>query len=241
MEGALVSEFLRVAIKTKIGSFELNAELTGEKEIIALFGPSGSGKSTILNCIAGLQRVEQGEIAVGERIFASTERKIQLAPQKRKCGYLPQNPSLFPHLNVGQNICFSINQESHDAQQKRLKEMLSILHLEGFERSRVSELSGGQAKRVALARALAAKPDILLLDEPFSALDEDLREELSLEIKNIQRQLAIPLILVTHSRQEALFIADKVVILKRGQTIRHGDPEEMLGKKEQSENTQYSW
>ncbi len=241
MEGALVNEFLRVAIQAKVGSFELNAELAGDKEIIALFGPSGSGKSSILNCITGLQRIEKGEIVVGEKLFASSDRKICLAPQIRKCGYLPQNPSLFPHLNVAQNICFAINQENQITQQSRLRELLSIFHLEGFERSRVNELSGGQAKRVALARALAAKPDILLLDEPFSALDEDLREELALEIKNIQRQLAIPLILVTHSGQEALFIADKVVVLKGGQTIKQGSPEEMLGKKEHSGKTQYSW
>lgn len=231
---------LQVAVEAKVGSFQLNAEFTAGKDIIALFGPSGSGKSTILNCITGLQRIEKGEIILGDKIFTSTDRKMNLPPQKRKCGYLPQNPSLFPHLNVAQNICFALDHQSNEAQADRLAQMLSIFHLEGFERSRVSELSGGQAKRVALARALAAKPDILLLDEPFSALDEDLREELGIEIKNIQRQLAIPLVLVTHSRQEALFIADTVVILKRGQTMQQGSPEDMLGK-QASENAQYSW
>lgn len=233
--------FLKLAIQTKVGSFDLKAELSGEKEVIVLFGPSGSGKSTILNCIAGLQRITNGEIKLGDKTLASTDKSVHLSPQKRKCGYLPQNPCLFPHLSVAQNICFAISAEPKESQQSRLAEMLSIFHIEGFERARISELSGGQAKRVALARALVATPGILLLDEPFSALDEDLREELALEIKNIQRRLSIPLILVTHSKQEALSIADKVVILKRGQTVNQGLPEDMFGRRDQSENAQYSW
>lgn len=241
MEGALVNHSLQVSIQASIGSFDLSAEITGQNELIVLFGPSGSGKSTILNCIAGLQKVRKGAISVGGRFFLSTEKSVNLSPQLRKCGYLPQNPSLFPHLNVAQNICFGISGKSKAEQESRLHELLSTFRLEGFENSRITELSGGQAKRVALARALAATPAILLLDEPFSALDEDLREELASEIKNIQRQLSIPVILVTHSKQEALFIADKVVVMQHGKTARQGAPEDMLGKKELSESTQYSW
>lgn len=241
MEGALVNDFLRISIETSLGNFNLKADITGDKEIIVLFGPSGSGKSTILNCVTGLQRIDRGEILLGERHFVSSERSVLLAPQKRRCGYLPQNPSLFPHMTVAQNICFALSKETKLTQEKRLTELLSIFRLEGFEKARVSELSGGQAKRAALARALAAPPDILLLDEPFSALDDDLREELALEIKNIQRELNIPLLLVTHSKQEALLIADKVVVLKRGCTIAQGSPEDMLGKKDISERSQFSW
>lgn len=241
MEGALVNAPLQIAIRTNVGSFELNAEIDGGKEIIVLFGPSGSGKSTLLNCIAGLQKVTEGEIRIGEKLFLSTSQNLNLPPQIRRCGYLPQNPSLFPHLNVAQNICYAISKTDKVTQQSRLQELLATFHLEGYEKSRVSELSGGQAKRVALARALAAPPAILLLDEPFSALDEELREELAAEIKTIQRQLSIPVVLVTHSKQEALFVADKIVLLQRGKTVKQGIPEEILAKKELSESSQYSW
>lgn len=238
----MVEGSLEINIKAKLGKMTLSAEMICGNEILVLFGPSGAGKTTILRSIAGLQDLQSGKIALNQNVFYCSQTKQIKSPQDRHCGYVPQNPSLFPHLNVQENICFALNSKNAAEKQTRLAELISLFHLEGLETSAVNTLSGGQAKRVALARALASSPEVLLLDEPFSALDDELRVELSSEIKNIQRRLNIPLLLVTHSKQEALSVADRVALVDNGRVSKIGPPQEiLLNSQNESAGYSFSW
>lgn len=212
----MVSQALSVDIRAEIGSFNLEVNFKVDSGITVLTGPSGSGKSSILNSVAGLRRPERGVICCGQRIFFDSEKGINLAAQSRKCGYVLQNLALFPHMNVGANICYGIDKMPREKQKERLNELLSLVKLSGMEKRSVSQLSGGQLQRVALARALAPGPDLLLLDEPFSALDAELREELGNELKAMQAKLGIPVLLVTHSRVEAIQLAETLILLEEG-------------------------
>ena len=235
---------LKVDIKVKLGNFALTAKFQTSNEVIVLIGPSGSGKSTILSCIAGLQKPETGEIRLAEKILLDSEKQIFVPPHERHFAYLLQNNALFPHLNVAGNICYALSKQSKAQQAARLEELLTIFRIEDLRNFKVSQLSGGQAKRVALARALAAVPELVLLDEPFSALDEDLREELANELKSLQKQLNVPMVLVTHSKQEALFMADTLLRIEQGKIIASGSPEELLLDRSIEQTTdkmQFSW
>ncbi len=172
-------------------------------EIVALLGPSGSGKSTLLRCIAGVQQPESGDIRWDG---ASV---IDVPAHRRGFGLVFQDPLLFPHRDVGANVGFGMK----PADSERVAELLGLVGLAGFERRDPSTLSGGEAQRVALARALAADPRLLLLDEPFGALDADLRERLVREVRDLLTGAGVPAIHVTHDRSEADAISDRVVTL----------------------------
>lgn len=193
-------------------------------EMVALLGESGSGKSTLLKSIAGLVPVERGEIVLGAR------RLNDLAPEKRRAVIVFQDLRLFPHLTVERNISFAmeIQKRSPEFQREQVKKLLELVRLSGFEKRRIKEISGGQMQRVALARALASEPDILLLDEPFSGLDEKLRVDMADLVCSIQREKQITTILVTHDRTEALRVADKVVLMQDGEILQAGSPYEMF-------------
>jgi molybdate transport system ATP-binding protein len=198
-------------------------------KLLALVGPSGSGKSTILRCIAGLYRPANGYIRCAGRTWLDTETGIDLPPQLRRTGLVFQDFSLFPHLNVQQNIEIALNpQLSKRRRAEKALQLLEHVNLAGLERRFPQTLSGGQKQRVALARALAREPAILLLDEPFSAVDQVTRRKLKLQTLQLTRGLNIPIILVTHDLEEAAMLADTMCVLHAGKTLQSGTPVELF-------------
>ncbi|MBX9720481.1 MAG: ATP-binding cassette domain-containing protein, partial [Candidatus Obscuribacterales bacterium] len=160
----MVAEFLTVNIQLQIGSFHLAVDFSVPSGITVITGASGSGKSTVLNCLAGLRKPNKGIISCGEQVFFDSEKAVNVQPQGRNCGYVLQNLALFPNLNISQNICYGIDRQTKHEQQERLNKLLALVKLEGMEKREISALSGGQLQRVDLARALAPRPKLLLLD-----------------------------------------------------------------------------
>lgn len=189
-------------------------------ELMALFGPSGSGKSTLLRMVAGLAKLQSGQIKNGNTIWA--EPRVHLSPQQRRIGYVPQNYGLFPHMDALSNVESSLHHLPKPERTHVAHEWLERVHLSGLAHRRPAALSGGQQQRVALARALAANPSVLLLDEPFSAVDANTREKLYAEIIELRSQLSMPILLVTHDLHEALILADKITLLSHGKTLQSG-------------------
>lgn len=224
----MVSDPLQVRIEKTLGPFKVDVAFEVKPGLTVLFGPSGCGKSTVLNCLAGLLAPDKGSITVAGTKFFDDAAAINLPPQARHVGYVFQNPSLFPHLTVAENICFGIDRWDKEKQQARGAHLLELLKLQGLENRKVTQLSGGQIQRVALARALAPEPKLILLDEPFSALDDRLRKQLAAELQSMQKQLQLPMVLVTHSRSEALQVADTVVLIDEGKVVGVGDPQRLL-------------
>jgi iron(III) transport system ATP-binding protein len=194
-------------------------------EILALLGPSGCGKTTVLRLIAGFERLDDGQICIGERLVAATTHA--LAPERRNVGMVFQQHALFPHLNVAANISFGLSGNGA-AQQRRIGEMLDLVGLTGLERRMPHELSGGQQQRVALARALAPHPAVLLLDEPFSNLDADLRTQMRIQVRAILKQVGTTALFVTHDQEEALFIGDRVAVMRSGRLEQAADPRDLF-------------
>ena len=213
---------LSVTAHKRFGGFTLSAAWTSDQPIIALVGPSGSGKTLTLQCIAGLIAPDQGRIVSNGRVLFDGTERINLRPQHRRIGYVFQGYALFPHMTVQQNVAFGRQgTESRRAKAGRLdrtKEILERLDLTAFTARYPSELSGGQQQRVALARALATDPDVLLLDEPLSALDAPLRRELCADLSQTLHDWGKLAVLVTHDLSEAYQIADTVVLYEHGAT-----------------------
>lgn len=187
-------------------------------EIGCFLGPSGSGKTTLLRAIAGFEPLSEGVIELNNKTVAS--KQFSLPAEQRNVGMVFQDFALFPHLNVEKNITFGIRHLSKQEQQQRLDVLLNLIDLKPYVNSFPHELSGGQQQRVALARALATQPDILLMDEPFSSLDAELREQLAEEVRSLLKQYNMTAILVTHDQQEAFAMADKVAVLKQGELLQ---------------------
>lgn len=185
-----------------------------EGEIGCLLGPSGCGKTTVLRLIAGFERPHKGEIRVRDKLLADANRS--LPPEARRVGVVFQDYALFPHLTVIKNIAFGLRSMAPGAAAARVAEMLALVRLTSEAHKYPHEISGGQRQRVALARALAPQPALLLLDEPFSNLDVELRESLGMEVRDLLRRLATPALLVTHDQHEAFSIADKIGVMNRG-------------------------
>ena len=192
-------------------------------ELVAVLGPSGCGKTTLLLAIAGLLPVRSGSITIGDREISRARRTV--APEKRGIGWVPQEASLFPHLSVGENIGFAVTRGAGRAQ--RIAGLASLVGLGDLTGRAPHQLSGGQAQRVALARALAPQPDLLLLDEPFAALDTQLRTGLRREVAELLRAQGTTSLLVTHDQEEALTLADRVAVLHDGRLAQFGTPEEI--------------
>jgi putative spermidine/putrescine transport system ATP-binding protein len=189
-------------------------------EFVCFLGPSGCGKTTLMRMIAGLETPGEGAILLNGKDITRQPANV------RKFGMVFQSLALFPHLSVGENIAFSLRLQGKDARQRREKveELLSLVRLPGMEKRAVSQLSGGQRQRVAIARALAQEPPVFLLDEPFSALDAKLREEMQIELRQLQRRLKITTILVTHDQREAMSMADTIAVMGEGKIQQHGGP-----------------
>lgn len=195
-----------------------------EGKMLAVLGPSGCGKTTLLRSIAGFETPNEGSIQVDERVLF--DGQINIKPELRKIGYVPQHGVLFPHLSVAKNIAFGLHSMSLSAADKRLRvaEMLSLVGMEGLEQRMPHELSGGQQQRIALARALAPSPSLVLLDEPFSALDAGLRQTLREEVRSTLASINATAIIVTHDQEEALSMADYVAVMREGECMQVADP-----------------
>ncbi len=203
-----------------------DASLQLEKgEIGCFLGPSGCGKTTLLRAIAGFEPLQQGEISLNDK--AVSNNQIQLAPEKRNIGMVFQDFALFPHLSVADNIAFGMTHLKRAEQQQRAQQLLEMVSLGGYGKRYPHELSGGQQQRIALIRALAPKPDLLLLDEPFSSMDVDLREELATEVRSILKEENITAILVTHDQNEAFIVADTVGVMQEGKLTQWADGYEL--------------
>ncbi|MBM7855651.1 iron(III) transport system ATP-binding protein [Desulfohalotomaculum tongense] len=193
-------------------------------EILALLGPSGCGKTTTLRLIAGFETLDEGAIYINGKVVSSKD--VYIPVEKRGIGMVFQDYALFPHLTVGENIIFGLKQ-GKQKRKERLQQLLELVNLEGYENRFPHQLSGGQQQRVALARALARDPVVLLMDEPFSNLDAELRYEMREEIKQIVKSTGVTTVLVTHDQQDALSVADKMVIMNQGVIEQYGTPYEI--------------
>ena len=187
-------------------------------EIACLLGPSGCGKTTLLRAIAGFISLQGGTIeSAGQTLSSSTQT---LAPEKRRIGMVFQDFALFPHLNVADNICFGIRNQSKQQRHQRRQELLELIGLAGCENKYPHELSGGQQQRIALARAIAPKPRLLLLDEPFSSMDVELRGSLAKELRSILKHEKITAVMVTHDQHEAFSMADRIGVIRNGNLLQ---------------------
>lgn len=198
-------------------------------KFVTLLGPSGCGKTTTLNIIAGFENPDEGEVFVADRLISSGAGGIILPPHKRNVGMVFQSYGLWPHFTVAENVGFGLKMRSVprvDAQRK-VKDALRLVRLDGLENRYPSQLSGGQQQRVAFARAVVYEPDVLLLDEPLSNLDAALREEMRLELKELQHQTGITTLFVTHDQIEAIVMSDLIVILNNGRVEQIGTPREV--------------
>jgi len=191
------------------------------REFLSLLGPSGCGKTTTLRLIAGFDRPDAGEILLDGKDI------LRVPPEKRHIGFVFQNYALFPHMSVTKNIAYGIRFNRHIDKKRRVGDLLELVGLRGFERRKPAELSAGQRQRVALARALAPTPQLLLLDEPLSALDAKLRESLRTQVRCIQRELRLSMIYVTHDQEEALAISDRIAVMSLGNIEQTGTPQEV--------------
>ena len=196
--------------RVPLANFELDIDVSFDAGVTSIFGPSGSGKTTILDAIAGLRNVKEGEIEINGRTLFSSARGINLSPQKRCVGYVPQDEALFSHLSVRQNVLFGSDRVSGIMNPAKidLHRVLDVLEIANLLDRPVTELSGGEAQRVALARAVLSHPQVLLLDEPLAALDIKLKGKILPYLSRVRDEFSIPMIYVTHNLSEVLALAD---------------------------------
>ncbi len=213
---------VKAHLEKELKDFHLKVSFNSREPVTALFAPSGSGKSLTLQAIAGLVKPDRGRVEVKGKTLFDSEKGIDLPPQKRRVGYLLQDYALFPHMTVLENVSYGAKER------EKVHQLLKRFKIEELKDKYPDQISGGQKQRVALARALATEPQLLLLDEPFSALDRNLKEELYRELKELLDELKIPVILVTHDHQELFELARWVVILERGKSVQEGEPEEVF-------------
>lgn len=208
------------------GSFELDVELQIAKgEFVALYGPSGVGKTTLLRCLAGLEQADQANIKFNGNTWVDTRLRISLEPQLRRVGYMFQDYALFPNMTVRGNVEFAFRKGSSP---HRINELIELMNLGELQHQKPEMLSGGQKQRVALARALASEPSLLLLDEPFSALDVAMRSRLHNEVLRLQRSLGITTIIVSHDVSEVYKLATRVFVMEAGRIGQHGSPADVF-------------
>ena len=220
---------LSVDIKKDFGSFVLESSFETDDLITGFLGSSGSGKSMTLKSIAGIVTPDEGSIVLDGTILFDSKKRINIRPQDRKVGYLFQNYALFPSMTVKKNIMCGLIREKDKAEKiRKYNDSIALLHLEGLENRLPSQLSGGQAQRVALARIIVSEPNLLLLDEPFSALDAFLRRNLQKELLEVLENLGKQTILVTHSAREVRRMCTRLFVMKDGRIIRRGETEDVF-------------
>ena len=220
---------LIVDIHRALGSFTLDVRFEAENGVTCLLGASGCGKSFTLKCIAGIEKPDSGHIELDGVVLFDSEKHINLPPQKRQVGYLFQNYALFPNLTVRQNILCGLHREKNrEEKERKLGEMLKLMQLEGLENHRPSQLSGGQQQRVALARIMVNEPRMLMLDEPFSALDAHLRDSLKIELRDMLQRFGHEVLMVTHSREEAYNMSSRIAVMDQGRLLTIKDTKDLF-------------
>ncbi len=218
-----------IDIRKRVGDFDLQPGFEANNKLVVLFGPSGCGKSLTLQAVAGLLTPDAGRIELPGGVVAfDAAAGINLPPQARNTGYVVQELALFPHMTARQNIAFGIGHWPAPRRRERVAHLVALLGLEGLEERRPRQMSGGQQQRVALARALAAEPSLLLLDEPFSALETPLRSMLRREVAALRRRLDLTALFVTHDLGEAFALGDHIVIYDAGRVLQHGPQHEVF-------------
>ncbi len=211
------------------GPIPLDVDLTCQLgELMALVGPSGSGKTTILRTIAGLYRPAAGAVTCGGVTWLDTGAGIDLPPHRRRAGLVFQAYALFPHMTAFGNVTAAMAHVPASGRTTRARDLMRLVHLDGLDSRMPAALSGGQQQRVAIARALARDPDVLLLDEPFSAVDRRTRRQLQSELRDLRLTLRIPIVFVTHDIGDAEAIADRLCVLDQGETVQTGRPADVL-------------
>lgn len=211
---------IELDIVKKLHSFDLNCGFAIDNEVVALQGPSGSGKTTILDCISGIKTPDEGTIKIDDKILFSSSDNMNLPIKDRHIGYLFQNYALFPHMTVAENILFGVK-NAKDYNMDYIKYITEIFKIEHLKNRKPNHISGGEKQRVALARALAVKPNILLLDEPFSALDKDTKGIVYKEFLQYKKEFKISIILVTHDTYESEMLADRIISIKDGMCVNN--------------------
>lgn len=223
----MINAQIRKSLHGAHGDFVLDVSLqVGEGEFLALYGPSGVGKTTLLRCLAGLEIPEWGSLVVAGETWLDTAGAVRLAPQQRRVGYMFQDYALFPNMTVRENLEFA---RRKGVDKKRVDTLLDLMELGQLQSRKPAMLSGGQKQRVALARALASDPRVLLLDEPLSALDPEIRGRLQDEILRLQRHFGVTAIIVSHDVGEVYKLAQRVMVLEAGRVVRQGSPSEVFG------------
>ena len=209
---------LKVDIRKKLGNFALNVRFSTDGETLALLGASGCGKSMTLKCIAGIVKPDEGHIELNGRVLFDSEIRINLSPQERRVGYLFQQYALFPNMTVEQNIATALRSLPKAEREAAVAEKIAAFRLSGLEKHKPAQLSGGQQQRVALARILASQPEVLLLDEPFSALDSYLKWQVELEMMDVLNEFPGDTLFVSHSRDEVIRLCNTVCVLTGGKS-----------------------
>ncbi|MGI5824168.1 MAG: sulfate/molybdate ABC transporter ATP-binding protein [Bacillota bacterium] len=219
---------LKIELHREIGNFQLNMKASTESKRIGILGASGCGKSMTLKCIAGIEKFANGFVILDDKVLADTAKKINLKPQKRKLGYLFQNYALFPTMTVEKNIAMGLSGLSKTDIDAKVAEMIKRFKLEGLEKQIPDQLSGGQQQRTAIARIMAYEPGLIMLDEPFSALDGHLKEKLVLEMQEMLLGYQGTVLLVSHNREEIYQLTDEVFVMADGKLICQGPTKEVF-------------
>lgn len=224
---------LFVNIKKSLGNFRLDVSLEHEEGVLGLLGASGCGKSITLQCIAGIVTPDEGRIVLNGRVLFDSREKINLKPQQRNVGYLFQDYALFPNMTIRKNILCGLNKiKDKYMRTQKLKTSAELMHIEDQLDKYPDQLSGGQKQRAALARILVSEPELLLLDEPFSALDSFLRDELQIQIKKLLEEFGKDVLLVSHSRDEVYHLCKRLALIDNGSLIKYGNTKEVFADPE---------
>ncbi|MGI5912422.1 MAG: sulfate/molybdate ABC transporter ATP-binding protein [Syntrophomonadaceae bacterium] len=218
---------LAVDIKKKLKGFSLDIAFKTDGNYLGILGASGSGKSMTLKCISGIETPDEGHIVLNGKVLFDSKKNINLKPQDRNIGYLFQNYALFPHMTVEENIGIGLTLSKKEKEQK-IKEIIESFHLQGLEKKYPGQISGGQQQRVALARCIVYKPDILMLDEPFSALDSHLKEQLQNGVLELLKLYDGQVIMVSHSRDEIYRFCKELIIIDKGMSVLFGNTKEIF-------------
>jgi molybdate transport system ATP-binding protein len=223
-----VAELVASVALARGTGFALDVELTCSPGITCVMGPSGSGKSTLLAMLAGLQVPDRGRVAIGDVVWLDRARKIDVPVHQRRMSYVFQGLALFPHMTALRNVMYGMHDQPRPGREDKAMALLERVGVGHLARRRPRTFSGGEAQRVALARAIARAPQLILLDEPFSALDRDLRAQLTSLVRELVTEAKVPLVHVTHTVAEARRLADQVVRIDRGKIVARGTPDEVL-------------
>ncbi|MBQ9980287.1 MAG: ATP-binding cassette domain-containing protein [Oscillospiraceae bacterium] len=216
-----------IKIKKKLGKFQLDVDIVTDSSRLGILGSSGCGKSMTLRCVAGVERPDSGRIVVDGKVLFDSEKGIDVPPQKRKVGFLFQNYALFPTMSVEKNIAAGIT-GSKEEKRRQVEHLLAMFRLRGLEDHLPGQLSGGQQQRVAMARMMASRPEIILLDEPFSALDGHLRDDLQREVLETLKNFDGTVMIVSHNRDETYKFSDALSIMDSGRTVQTGSTREIF-------------